>query len=209
MALWGVCLNEIALVLLCVAMLLVQKTRVTLSTIGYKTKVEVITTWSPASTRASGNLVGFVFLALQNNSFLLIGHFLFAKALSVSGFGDYFNLLLFRHLETEYIRHCIPSNVSSGLSSLPLPYMYVDEIAKSDQPTTQELPSRDRLSGAQTYLKLISVFTTLVCIAGKTETYLTGKVGRTFVPRECHMNYLKPKISEEGRYGNDVWALTL
>ena len=197
-------MNEIALVLLCVAMLLVQKTRVTLSTIGYKTKVEVITTWSPASTRASGNLVGFVFLALQNNSFLLIGHFLFAKALSVSGFGDYFNLLLFRHLETEYIRHCIPSNVSSGLSSLPLPYMYVDEIAKSDQPTTQELPSRDRLSGAQTYLKLISVFTTLVCIAGKTETYLTGKVGRTFVPRECHMNYLKPKISEEGRYGNDV-----
>ena len=88
--------------------------------------------------------------------------FLFAKALSVSGFGDYFNLLLFRHLETEYIRHCIPSNVASGLSSLPLPYMYVDEIAKSDQPTTQELPSRDRLSGAQTYLKLISVFTTLV-----------------------------------------------
>ena len=162
MALWGVCLNEIALVLLCVAMLLVQKTRVTLSTIGYKTKVEVITTWSPASTRANGNLVGFVFLALQNNSFLLIGHFLFAKALSVSGFGAYFNLLLFRHLETEYIRHCIPSNVSSGLSSLPLPYMYVDEIAKSDQSTTQELPSRDRLSGAQTYLKLISVFTTLV-----------------------------------------------
>ncbi|RMX57698.1 hypothetical protein pdam_00004961 [Pocillopora damicornis] len=69
---------------------------------------------------------------------------------------------LIRHLETEYIRHCIPSNVASGLSSLPLPYMYVDEIAKSDQPTTQELPSRDRLSGAQTYLKLISVFTTLV-----------------------------------------------
>ena len=151
-------MNEIALVLLCVAMLLVQKTRVTLSTIGYKTKVEVITT---RITR-SGNLVGFVFLALQNNSFLLIGHFLFAKALSVSGFGDCFNLLLFRQLETEYIRHCIPSNVSSGLSSLPLPYMYVDEIAKSDQPTTQELPSGDRLSGAQTYLKLISVFTTLV-----------------------------------------------
>ena len=104
----------------------------------------------PSDTKLSSNI-----------SFLLIGHS-FAKALSVSGFGDYFNLLLFRHLETEYIRHCIPSNVASGLSSLPLPYMYVDEIAKSDQPTTQELPSRDRLSCAQTYLKLISVFTTLV-----------------------------------------------
>ena len=115
-------MNEIALVLLCVAMLLVQKTRVILSTIGYKTKFEAITTWSPAFTRPSGNLVGFVFLALQNISFLLIGHS-FAKALSVSGFGDYFNLLLFRYLETEYIRHCIPSNVSSGLPSLPLPYM--------------------------------------------------------------------------------------
>lgn len=160
MALRGVCLNEIALVLLCVAMLLVQKTRVILSTIGYKTKFEAITTWSPAFTRASGNLVGFVFLALQNISFLLIGHS-FAKALSVSGFGDYFNLLLFRYLETEYIRHCIPSNVSSGLPSLPLPYMYVDGMAKSDQPTTQELSSGDRLSGTQTYLKHISVFTTL------------------------------------------------
>ena len=96
----------------------------------------------------------------SNISFLLIGHS-FAKALSVSGFGDYFNLLLFRYLETEYIRHCIPSNVSSGLPSLPLPYMYVDGMAKSDQPTTQELSSGDRLSGTQTYLKHISVFTTL------------------------------------------------
>ena len=96
----------------------------------------------------------------SNISFLLIGHS-FAKALSVSGFGDYFNLLLFRYLETEYIRHCIPSNVSSELPSLPLPYMYVDGMAKSDQPTTQELSSGDRLSGAQTYLKHISVFTTL------------------------------------------------
>lgn len=89
-------MNEIALVLLCVAMLLVQKTRVTLSTIGYKTKAEVITTWSPASTRASGNLVGFVFLALRNNSFLLIGHFFICKSPFSFGIWRLFQFVAFQ-----------------------------------------------------------------------------------------------------------------
>ena len=67
--LYEVCLNEIALVLLCVAMLLVQKTRVTLSTIGYKTKVEVITTWSPASPAVA------IWLALCSWLFKIIPFF--------------------------------------------------------------------------------------------------------------------------------------
>lgn len=66
-----------------------------------------------------------------------------------------------RFLETEYIRHCVPNKASSGLSSLPLPHVYVDGVVKSDQPTTQKLPSGHKLNGTQTYLKLISIFTNL------------------------------------------------
>ncbi|KAJ7377641.1 hypothetical protein OS493_027718 [Desmophyllum pertusum] len=70
-------------------------------------------------------------------------------------------LIFSRFLETEYISHCVPNNVSSGLSSLPLPYVYVDGVVKNDQPTTQALPSGHKLNGTQAYLKFISIFTTL------------------------------------------------
>ncbi|KAL9959270.1 hypothetical protein ACROYT_G032580 [Oculina patagonica] len=68
---------------------------------------------------------------------------------------------LIRFLETEYMRHCVPNNASSGLSSLPLPHVYVNGVVKSDQPTTQKLPSGHKLNGTQAYLKLISIFTNL------------------------------------------------
>ena len=72
------------------------------------------------------------------------------------------NIQLFaRFLETEYIRHCVPSKASSGLSSLPLPHVYVDGVVRSDQLTTQELPSGHKLNGTHAYLKLLSFFTTL------------------------------------------------
>lgn len=209
MALWGVCLNEIALVLLCVAMLLVQKTRVTLSTIGYKTKVEVITTWSPASTRASVNLVGFVFLALQNNPFLLIGHFFICK--SPFSFGIW---RLFQFVAFQTFRDRIHSSLHSeqrgkwiiqSPSSIYVRGWDSEEWPANHSGVTLKGQIKRRTDLFETYIS----FHNACCIAGKTETYLTGKVGRTFVSRECHMNYLKPKISEEGRYSNDVWALTL
>ena len=74
--------------------------------------------------------------------------------------GDHIQLFA-RFLETEYLRHCVPSKVSSGLSSLPLPHVYVDGVVRSDQPTTQKLPSGHKLNGAQAYMKLLSFFTTL------------------------------------------------
>ena len=69
--------------------------------------------------------------------------------------------LFSRFLETDYILHCVPDNVSSGLSSLPLLHVYVDGVVKSDQQTTQELPSGHKLNGTRAYLKLMSIFTTL------------------------------------------------
>jgi len=75
-------------------------------------------------------------------------------------FTDYIQMFA-RFLETEYIRHCVPSEVSSGLSSLPLAHAYVDGVVRSDQPTTQTLPSGHKLTGTQAYMKLLSSFTTL------------------------------------------------
>ena len=66
-----------------------------------------------------------------------------------------------RFLGTDYLRHCVPSKVSSGLSSLPLPHVYVDGVVRSDQPTTQKLPSGHKLNGTEAYVKLLSFFTTL------------------------------------------------
>lgn len=73
---------------------------------------------------------------------------------------DYIQLFA-RFLDTEYIRHCVPNKVPSGLSSLPLPHVYLDGVVRSDQSTSQKLPSGHKLNGTQAYLNLLSVFTTL------------------------------------------------
>ena len=75
-------------------------------------------------------------------------------------FTDYIQMFA-RFLETEYIRHCVPSKLSSGLSILPLAHVYFDGVARSDQPTTKTLPSGHKLNGTQAYMKLLSFFTTL------------------------------------------------
>ncbi|XP_032229067.1 uncharacterized protein LOC5504853 [Nematostella vectensis] len=65
---------------------------------------------------------------------------------------------LIRYLETNYSRHCVRSNISSGLSSLPLPYVYVDNVPT--HPSTGRLPTGERLNGTEIYRKLMAYFTT-------------------------------------------------
>jgi len=83
------------------------------------------------------------------------------------------------------MRHCVPSKVSSGLSSLPLPHVYVDGVVSRNEPTTQKLPSGHKLNGTQAYLRLLSFFTTLDIspgqlkdIAQKRLDNLLSQVGR-------------------------------
>lgn len=69
-----------------------------------------------------------------------------------------FSFLSFSFLEKEYSRHCVPSNVSSGLSNRPLSYVYVDGVAT--KPTTKKLPTGEKLNGTITYASIMSYFST-------------------------------------------------
>ena len=58
------------------------------------------------------------------------------------------------------MRHCVPSNVSSGLASLPLPYVYVDGVPNLSRPTHPYLPSGERLNGSLSFEQIVSYYTT-------------------------------------------------
>ena len=69
-------------------------------------------------------------------------------------------LILYRYLETEHIRHCVPSNVSSGLATLPLEYVWLDGKENKSWKTNRTLPTGEPLNGSQAYLNILSYFTT-------------------------------------------------
>ena len=69
-------------------------------------------------------------------------------------------LTLCRYLETEHIRHCVPSNVSSGLATLPLEYVWLDGKENKSWKTNRTLPTGEPLNGSQAYLNILSYFTT-------------------------------------------------
>ena len=60
----------------------------------------------------------------------------------------------------EHIRHCVPSNVSSGLANLPLKYVWVNGKENKSWPTEPYLPTGVPLNGTQAYSQIMSYFTT-------------------------------------------------
>jgi len=69
-------------------------------------------------------------------------------------------VVLHRYLENDHIQHCVPSKVSSGLSFLPVSFVYVNGSANVTQKTTKVLPTGERLNGAKAYIDILSYFTT-------------------------------------------------
>ena len=69
-------------------------------------------------------------------------------------------MIISRYVEFEHIRHCVPSNVSSGLANLPLKYVWVDGIENKSWPTNPYLPTGEPLNGKQAYSQIMSYFTT-------------------------------------------------
>lgn len=67
----------------------------------------------------------------------------------------------FRYLEGDHFRHCVPSNVSSGLSFLPVSFVYVNGTPNVSNRTTMVLPTGQPLNGSKAYLELLSFFTTI------------------------------------------------
>ena len=58
------------------------------------------------------------------------------------------------------MRHCVPSNVSSGLAGLPVEYVYTDGVPDKSQVTTKVLPTGEKLDGKKAYEKIMPYFTT-------------------------------------------------
>ncbi|KAL9986420.1 hypothetical protein ACROYT_G000567 [Oculina patagonica] len=67
---------------------------------------------------------------------------------------------LLRYVEDEHIHHCVPSNVSSGLATLPLKYVWFNGTENTSWPTDQSLPTGERLNGSWAYSQIMSYFTT-------------------------------------------------
>ncbi|XP_078369460.1 uncharacterized protein LOC144653347 isoform X2 [Oculina patagonica] len=81
------------------------------------------------------------------------------KEYLVTYLGEPLNKLL-RYVEMEHIRHCVPSNVSSGLANLPLKYVWLDGKENKSWPTDPYLPTREPLNGKKAYSQIMSFFTT-------------------------------------------------
>ena len=69
-------------------------------------------------------------------------------------------MIISRYVEFEHIRHCVPSNVSSGLANLPLKYVWVNGKENKSWPTNPYLPTGEPLNGKQAYSQIMSYFTT-------------------------------------------------
>lgn len=93
----------------------------------------------------------------QNNNFGFgVYEPLFSKGL-INGANIY---SFYRYLENDHIQHCVPSNVSSGLSFLPVSFVYVNGSANVTQKTTKVLPTGEPLDGAKAYIDILSYFIT-------------------------------------------------
>ena len=67
---------------------------------------------------------------------------------------------LHRYLEHEHYRHCVPSNFSSGLATLPLDHVWVDGKENTSWPTNKMLPTGEMLDGKKAYAMIMPYFTT-------------------------------------------------
>ena len=65
-----------------------------------------------------------------------------------------------RYLEQDHQRHCVPSNVSSGLATLPLDHVWVDGKENKSWPTNKKLPTGEMLDGKRAYAKWIMPYFT-------------------------------------------------
>lgn len=66
---------------------------------------------------------------------------------------------LLKYLEFNHSQYCVPSNVSSGLATLPLQFIYKNGI-KTGTRTNPILPSGEALNGSKAYEMILPYFTT-------------------------------------------------
>ena len=74
---------------------------------------------------------------------------------------------LLRYLATDHMKHCVPSNISSGLFNRPLRYVYYNGVPNVSEPTTMKLPSGEFIDGKAGYERTMRFFTTTNHTAGE------------------------------------------
>ncbi|XP_068722705.1 uncharacterized protein [Montipora capricornis] len=67
---------------------------------------------------------------------------------------------LFTYVRKVHIQYCVSSKVSSGLASLPLPFVYVNNTPDESRPTNKSLPTGELLNGTKSYELIVTYFTT-------------------------------------------------
>lgn len=106
-----------------------------------------------------------------------------------------------RYLKLEHSRHCVPSNVSSGLAGLPLTHVWFDGRQNVSFPTTQTLPTGEKLNGSWAYSQIMSYFTTnqmtplQVHELGKKQLDILYPLVRNI--KRHKINYHSPKMVEQ------------
>lgn len=70
-------------------------------------------------------------------------------------------------MKGEHLSNCAPETVVSGLKKLPLPYVYKNLAADTNQPAMQKLLTNEPLQGSDTYKSLMRFFTTFNITAEK------------------------------------------
>lgn len=67
---------------------------------------------------------------------------------------------LINYLDNEHKNHCLPNDLASGLSNLPVDYVYDNLVPDKGKPTTKKLPTGEPLNGTESYRLIVSYFTT-------------------------------------------------
>ena len=67
---------------------------------------------------------------------------------------------LFEYLEKEHLPHCLPSNVSSGLGTLPVDHVYFNGSRTLERTNTTLKGGDSIMPGKESYRNLLSFFTT-------------------------------------------------
>ncbi len=74
---------------------------------------------------------------------------------------------LFQYLESDHMTHCVPNNVSSGLGTRPVDYVYFNGTRAAKE-TNQTLDGKERImKGKDAYEGILSYFTTTSYTPGK------------------------------------------
>lgn len=74
---------------------------------------------------------------------------------------------LFEYLENDHMTHCVPGNVSSGLGTRPVDYVYFNGT-RTSKTTNQTLDGTEKtMKGKDAYREILSYFTTTSYTPGK------------------------------------------